>query len=116
MAEAGTRKSRPFYEFKAAIPASCKVLEAYSVSHGKASAWLPVRELLRDYFDIAATDDASSRREKVRGVLAALDAILDDTRPYLFGLLRIAAELIRWRRWRRRQSCNARSTRSNASF
>ena len=89
MAEAGTGKSRLFHEFKATIPTSCKVLEAYSVSHGKASAWLPVLELLRGYFGIANTDDASSRREKVRGVLSALDAALDDTLPYLFGLLGI---------------------------
>jgi excisionase family DNA binding protein len=39
MAEAGTGKSRLFYEFKATLPPVCKVLEAYSVSHGKASAW-----------------------------------------------------------------------------
>ena len=90
MAEAGTGKSRLFHEFKTTIPATYKVLEAYSVSHGEASAWLPVLELLRAYFGIAATDDASSRRKKVRGVLAALDPALNDTLPYLFGLLGIA--------------------------
>jgi class 3 adenylate cyclase/predicted ATPase len=89
MAEAGTGKSRLFHEFKATMPPSCKVLEAYSVSHGKASAWLPVLELLRGYFGIANTDDAAGRRDKVRAVLSALDAALDDTRPYLFGLLGI---------------------------
>ena len=62
MAEAGTGKSRLFHEFKATIPASCKVLEAYSVSHGKASAWLPVLELLRGYFGIA--------RHRRRGIAA----------------------------------------------
>ena len=67
MAEAGTGKSRLFYEFKATLPAACKVLEAYSVSHGKASAWLPVLELLRRYFGIQDADDAATRREKVRG-------------------------------------------------
>ena len=50
VAEAGTGKSRLFYEFKATLPPECKVLEAYSVSHGKASAWLPVLELLRELF------------------------------------------------------------------
>src|SRR6202022_4726011 len=34
VAEAGTGKSRLYYEFKATLPADCKVLEAYSVSHG----------------------------------------------------------------------------------
>ena len=51
VAEAGTGKSRLYYEFKATLPAECKVLEAYSVSHGKASAWLPVLDLLRKNFD-----------------------------------------------------------------
>ena len=37
VAEAGTGKSRLFYEFKTTLPAECKVLEAYSVSRGKAS-------------------------------------------------------------------------------
>jgi class 3 adenylate cyclase len=89
MAEAGTGKSRLVYEFKATIPPACKVLEAYSVSHGKASAWLPVLELLRRYFNIYDADDPDMRRAKVRGVLAALDQDLDDTLPYLFGLLGI---------------------------
>ena len=63
--------------------------EAYSVSHGKASAWLPLLELLRSYFRIQDIDDASSRREKLRGALDSLDPALDDTLPYLFGLLGI---------------------------
>jgi len=87
MAEAGTGKSRLVYEFKRLIPQGCKVLEAYSVSHGKASAWLPVLALLRRYFGIADTDDPVTRREKVRTALTALDAALDDTLPYMYGLL-----------------------------
>jgi tetratricopeptide (TPR) repeat protein len=89
VAEAGTGKSRLFYEFKAKIPLTCKVLEAYSVSHGKASAWLPVLELLRGYFGITDTYDVVARREKVRATVAGLDPSLEDTLPYLFGLLGI---------------------------
>jgi predicted ATPase/class 3 adenylate cyclase len=87
MADAGTGKSRLFYEFNAAIPPACKVLRAYSVSHGKASAWLPVLELLRAYFGIQDVVDAASRRAKIAAVLDALDPELQDTLPYLFGLL-----------------------------
>jgi class 3 adenylate cyclase len=89
VAEAGTGKSRLYYEFKATLPVECKVLEAYSVSHGKASAWLPVLELLRKYFGIADADDAATRREKVSGALQTLDPALNDATPYLFGLLGI---------------------------
>jgi predicted ATPase len=89
MAEAGTGKSRLVYEFKRLIPQGCRVIDAYSVSHGKASAWLPVLELLRRYFCIGDADDAATRRDKVRVALTALDAALDDTLPYLYGLLGI---------------------------
>jgi predicted ATPase len=89
VAEAGTGKSRLYYEFKATLPAECKVLEAYSVSHGKVSAWLPVLELLRKDLGVVDGDDAATRREKVSAVLAALDPALQDNLPYLFGLLGI---------------------------
>jgi predicted ATPase len=66
------------------------VLEALSVSYGKASAYLPVIDLLRTYFDITTTDDERKRREKVAGKIAILDRSLEDTLPYLFSLLGIA--------------------------
>ena len=89
VAEAGTGKSRLIYEFKAALPGGCKVLEAYSVSHGKAAAYQPVLELLRNYFSIEATDDPARRRENITARLAALDPALNDISPYLFALLGI---------------------------
>src|SRR6516225_5525279 len=89
VAEAGAGKSRLVYEFKALLPSGCRLLEAYSVSYGRASAWLPVLELLRDYFGIENADDGATRREKVRTALAALDPGLNDTLPYLCGLLGI---------------------------
>ncbi len=50
MAEAGVGKSRLFYEFKMRRQSECLVLEAFSFSHGKASAYLPVVDLLKTYF------------------------------------------------------------------
>ena len=87
--EAGVGKSRLFFEFKAAVQSGCLVLEAYSVSHGKASAYLPVVELLRQYFRITAEDDSRLRREKVIGKVLGLDRALEDSLPYVFGLLGI---------------------------
>jgi class 3 adenylate cyclase/predicted ATPase len=89
MAEAGTGKSRLFFEFKAKNQAGWMVLETFSVSHGKASAYLPVLDLLHGYFRINAEDDARTRREKVNGRIVTLDPTLEDTRPYLFALLGI---------------------------
>ena len=88
--EAGAGKSRLMYEFKATIPDGCKVLEAYSVSHGKASAWLPVIELLKSYFEIADEDDDGRRSAKVEAKTRALDPALADTLPYILSLLGVA--------------------------
>src|SRR5208337_1515075 len=89
MAEAGVGKSRLMFEFKATSAQGWMVLEAFSVSHGKASAYLPVIDLLHAYFDINAEDDPRKRRERVIGRLLALDRSLEDVLPYLFGLLGI---------------------------
>jgi tetratricopeptide (TPR) repeat protein len=89
MAEPGVGKSRLFFEFKATSSAGWMVLETFSISHGKASAYLPVIDLLRNYFDISATDDERKRREKVAGKITILDRSLEDTLPYLFSLLGI---------------------------
>ncbi|MBV8137499.1 MAG: AAA family ATPase [Deltaproteobacteria bacterium] len=88
--EAGVGKSRLFHEFKATNQFGWMVLEAFSVSHGKATAYLPVIELLHGYFRIATEDDQRTRREKVNGRIVTLDPALEDTRPYLFGLLGLA--------------------------
>jgi predicted ATPase len=87
IAEAGVGKSRLFYEFKATSQSGCMVLEAYSVSHGKASAYLPVIELLKNYFEIRSEDEERKRREKITGKVLTLDRGLEDTLPYLFVLL-----------------------------
>ena len=89
MAEPGVGKSRLYFEFKATSQSGWMVLETFSISHGKASAYLPVIDLLRNYFDIAAVDDERKRREKVAGKIAILDRSLEDTLPYLFALLGI---------------------------
>jgi len=89
MAEAGTGKSRLFFEFKAKNQSGWMVLETFSVSHGKASAYFPVIDLLHNYFKIIGDDDERSRRAKVIGAVLALDRALEDTLPYMFALLGI---------------------------
>ena len=106
MAEPGVGKSRLFFEFKAreggaqraastgrdAGPTNWMVLETVSVSHGKASALLPVIDLLHGYFDVKAEDDSRKRREKVNGKVLTLDRSLEDTIPYLFALLGVVED------------------------
>jgi class 3 adenylate cyclase/tetratricopeptide (TPR) repeat protein len=90
VAEPGVGKSRLFHEFKTRNQLGWMVLEAFSVSHGKASAYAPAIDLLNGYFGIDAGDDARKRREKVTGKALTLDRSLEDGLPYLLGLLCIA--------------------------
>lgn len=90
IADPGVGKSRLFYEFKATSQSECMVLEAFSVSHGRASAYLPVIDLLQGYFEITTEDDTRKRSEKVTGKVLMLDRALENTLPYLFSLLGIA--------------------------
>jgi len=89
MAEAGVGKSRLYFEFEATSQSGWMVLETFSVSHGKASAYFPVIDLLHTYFKITGDDDERSRRAKVIGAVLALDRSLEDTLPYLFAQLGI---------------------------
>jgi len=92
MAEEGVGESGLLFEFKATSAAGWMVLETFSVSHGKASSYLPVIDLLHSYFKIASQDDQRTRREKIAGRIAILDRTLEDTIPYLYSLLGIAEQ------------------------
>src|SRR3990170_2462273 len=84
----GVGKSRLFLEFKGLDRAAgCLALEAFSVSFGKATAYLPLIDLLRGYFRIGDDDDPDHVREKVIGRLLALDERLRDTVPRFLDLL-----------------------------
>jgi predicted ATPase len=87
MGEPGVGKSRLFYECRLTSQSGCLVLEAFSVSHDKASPYLPVIELLKGYFQIQPHDEERSRRQKVVGKVLELDRSLEDILPYLFALL-----------------------------
>jgi len=87
VAEPGVGKSRLLYEFRVKQQSEWMVLEALSISHDKASAYLPMIDLLHGYFGIRADDDLRARREKVNGKIVTLDPTLEGTRAYLFGLL-----------------------------
>ncbi|MBI3795517.1 MAG: AAA family ATPase, partial [Deltaproteobacteria bacterium] len=93
MGEPGLGKSRLFYEFELLFLSGCLVLESFSVSHGKASPYLPLIELLKNYFRIQPQDDERTRREKVGGKVLMLDRSLEDILPYLFALLGVEDSL-----------------------
>jgi class 3 adenylate cyclase/tetratricopeptide (TPR) repeat protein len=89
VAEPGVGKSRLFFEFKATSQSEWLVLEGPSFSHGKATPYLPLIELLHDYFGIDPDDEPRRRREKVAGKVTMLDRRLEETLAHLFALLGI---------------------------
>jgi class 3 adenylate cyclase/tetratricopeptide (TPR) repeat protein len=96
--EPGIGKSRLFYEFtRSRLTQGWLWLESSSVSYGKATAYLPVIDLLKAYFQIEDRDDGRRIREKVMGKILALDEALRPTLPALLSLLRVPMEDTSWK-------------------
>jgi class 3 adenylate cyclase/tetratricopeptide (TPR) repeat protein len=88
VAEAGVGKSRLIYELTHSHrPEGWLVLECGAVSYGKAMSYLPVINLLKDYFEIRDQDDLREIRDKVTRKLLALDQALEPALPALLALL-----------------------------
>jgi class 3 adenylate cyclase/tetratricopeptide (TPR) repeat protein len=86
--EPGVGKSRLIYEFvRARSREPWLVIESGSVSHGQATAHLPVTELLKSYFKIFDRDDHRAIREKVTVKVVALDETLKTCIPAVLALL-----------------------------
>jgi class 3 adenylate cyclase/predicted ATPase len=86
--EPGVGKSRLFYEFVHSHRTQAWfVLESFSVSFGRATAYLPMIDLLKTYFQIADRDDTRAIRAKVTGHVLTLDESLRDIIPALLALL-----------------------------
>src|SRR5262249_43367038 len=88
MGEPGVGKSRLVWELTHSHrTADWTVLEASSVSYGKATAWLPAIDLLKSYCRIEARDDVRVIREKVAGKVLMLDRALEPILAPLLALL-----------------------------
>ena len=86
--EAGVGKSRLIYEFvHSHRTQGWLVLEAASVSYGKATPYFPVVELLKRYMHVEDGDEPRTVRAKVTGHLLTLDEALQETIPALLALL-----------------------------
>jgi class 3 adenylate cyclase/tetratricopeptide (TPR) repeat protein len=86
--EAGVGKSRLVHEFvHPPHSADWLVVEASSVSYGRATPYLPIIDLLRHYFKINARDSTRTIHEKVTGKILTLDQSLLDAIPPILDLL-----------------------------
>ncbi|HYB43153.1 MAG TPA: AAA family ATPase, partial [Candidatus Methylomirabilis sp.] len=95
--EPGIGKSRLFHEFiHSHLMRGWLVIQTGSVSYGTATPYLPVIDLLKDYFRIEEADDRRRIREKVTGKLLAFDEALRPALPALFSLLDVDVEDRAW--------------------
>jgi class 3 adenylate cyclase len=95
--EPGVGKSRLFWEFThSRRTVDWLILESGSVSYGKATAYLPVIDLLKAYFNIEDRDDVRKIREKVTGKLLTLDKSLEPTLPAFLTLLDVEVDDEQW--------------------
>ena len=86
--EAGVGKSRLLYEFvHSHRPQGWRVLEAPSVSYGKATPYFPVVELLKRYVPVEDRDEPQTVQANVTRRLFTLDEALQETIPALLALL-----------------------------
>jgi class 3 adenylate cyclase/tetratricopeptide (TPR) repeat protein len=86
--EPGVGKSRLLHEFIHSHQThGWLVLEASSVSYGKATPFLPVADLVRAYLRVEDRDDARNVRAKTMGTLLTLDRTLEDVVPAIAWLL-----------------------------
>src|SRR5437899_6214306 len=72
------------------------IVQSASVSYGKATAYLPVIELLRGYFEIESRDDPRKIREKVTGKVLTLAPALAPVVPAFLALLDVPVEEAAW--------------------
>jgi tetratricopeptide (TPR) repeat protein len=95
--EAGVGKSRLTYEFTHSHRVQdWLVLEASSVSYGKATSYLPVIDLLKGYFKIGDRDTHREMRDKVMGRVLGLDRALEPLLPPLLALLDVPVDDAAW--------------------
>jgi class 3 adenylate cyclase len=95
--EPGVGKSRLFWELTHSHRVhGWLIVQSASVSYGKATAYLPVIELLCGYFAIEGRDDPRKIREKVTGKVLTLAAALGPAVPALLALLDVPVDEASW--------------------
>jgi len=84
----GVGKSRLLHEFTHSREvADCLILESNTVSYGRSTPYLPVTDLLRNYFKTTAHETPRVVRERVTDKILAVDRSLEDAIPPMLDLL-----------------------------
>ncbi len=95
--EPGVGKSRLVWEISHSHrTGGWRILQARSVSYGRATPYLPIIDLLKGYFQVEDRDDPRKIREKVMGRLLALDRSMEPTVAPLLSLMDVPVEDAEW--------------------
>ena len=95
--EAGVGKSRLVWEVSRTLGAEgWLVFEGRCLSYGRASAYVPVIDMLRVYFEVQPTDDGAAIRQKLAARLVTLDPGLAFYLSAFLALLGAPVEDSRW--------------------
>ena len=95
--EPGVGKSRLFWELTHSHRVhGWLIAQSASVSYGRATAYLPVIELLRGYFEVESRDDPRKIRERVTGKVLTLAPALAPAVPALLALLDVPVDEASW--------------------
>src|SRR5438034_2345982 len=110
--EPGVGKSRLFHEFtRPERMPGWRIVKTGAFSYGKSTAYRPVIDLLRAYFNVYDRADQQEVRDKIVGQVLTLDKELAVTVPALFSLFDVPVEDPRWQsldpRQRREQTMTA---------
>ncbi len=97
LGEAGVGKSRLLWEF---VNSQCGrdslILISSGASHGQATPYLPVIDLLKRYFRIEPRDDAGRLEERVTEKFRSLGPALSPARSAILSLLDVAPDDSQW--------------------
>ena len=110
--EPGVGKSRLFHEFtRVERMPGWRIVKTGAASFGKSTAYRPVIELLRAYFELYNRGNQQEVRDKIVGCVLALDQQLASMVPALLSLLDVPVEDPQWQsldpRQRRQQTMDA---------
>jgi DNA-binding NtrC family response regulator len=95
--EPGVGKSRLLYELtRSERLQGWRVLGCGGVSHGLATPYLPLVELLRRYFEVEEADTSAEVGERIEQTLHALDPALGPHLPALLALCEVPVDDRRW--------------------
>ena len=93
MGEPGVGKSRLICQFRDSLPASdYTIIEGGCIHYGDAIPYLPILDMLKDYFDIKEDEDESSIKKKISEKVAQLNIQPSQILPPLYEILSLTGE------------------------